>query len=672
MLEMALRRVLRLNSALLGRRISLAAILFWLTPVSLVHAAPALPSIPSGVFYVTNYGAVADGVSTNTDAFQAAFDDASAHGGGTVAVSGPGTFLCGGSLAMHSNTRFRIDGGTTVKLLPYGQYPGLRGGVAGSQGDEWLVLDRYGHDFELCGPGLLDGQGQAWWNANLDESVRPYEVYLRDASRVFIHDWNSTNPPMKHIVMDGNNYDITVRNTTNSSPDMSPSQNTDCLNLLGTRCLVQDCTFRGCDDNIAMGRSVGACVDILITNVTCGTGHGISFGSILPGGGISNVTVIDCTLSGTENGIRFKCDNDRARGCLMNQVRFLNIGMTNVLRPIIIYSYYNWDGSPDSVTPAIAASTNAAPVTSNTPMWRDILLSNVWGTASSSCKQIGIIWGRTEMLVSNVTLQNINMTTPAGFNVYNARGVRFVDCKFTPSSGSFPTFTMYNAEVTVTNTAFPGLRAVTFDGMTTNANQSSNTLSLFNTQAGLTKTNVLSSQPRLTIGSSVLLVTNHLNLTAASVLNFHLGTNAATIGVRTNLTLAGTINVADGGGLTPGPYTILTYGGSFTWGSPVLGNKPIGAACILDTNTPGQVKLVISSTPPSFNLAALAGTNLVLNTTGGMANATCWLLTSTNLALPLGNWTRVATNRFNASGGLLLTNVPASVWPASFFRLQLP
>ena len=672
MLRIGLPAVWRLNPTLREAQGALAAVLVWLAAVGLGHAAPALPSIPSGVFYVTNYGAVADGVSTNTDAFQAAFDDASAHGGGTVVVSGPGTFLCGGSLAMHSSTRFQIDAGTTVKLLPFGQYPGLRGGVAGSQGDDWLLLDRYGHDFELCGPGLLDGQGQLWWNANLDESVRPYEVYLRDASRVFVHDWNSTNPPMKHIVMDGNNYDITVRNTTNSSPDMSPSQNTDCLNLLGTRCLVQDCNFRGCDDLIAMGRSSGACIDILITNVTCGTGHGISFGSLLPSGGVSNVTVINCTFSGTENGIRFKADNDKAHGQPVRAVRFLNIGMTNVLRPIIIYSYYNWDGSPDSVTPAIAASTNAAPVTSATPMWRDILLSNVWGTASSSCKQIGIIWGRTEMLVSNVTLQNITMTTPAGFNVYNARGVKFVDCKFTPSSVSFPTFTMYNAEVTVTNTTFPGLGPVTLDGMTTNINQSSNTFTLFNTQAGLTKTNVLSSQPRLTIGSSVLLVTNHLSLGSSSVLTFHLGTNAATIGVRTNLTLAGTINVADGGGLAPGTYTILTNGGSFTWGNPIIGNKPTGAACTLDTSTPGQVKLVISSTPPSFSLVALAGTNLVLNATGGMANATCWLLTSTNLALPLVNWTRVATNRFNASGGLLLTNVPASTWPASFFRLQLP
>ena len=84
----------------------------------------------------------------------------------------------------------------------------------------------------------------------------------------------------------------------------------------------------------------------------------------------------------------------------MQSVRFFNIGMTNVRRPIIIYSYYNRYGAPDNITPAIAASTEAAAATANTPVWRDILISNVWGTASSGSKRAGIIWGRTEMLAA--------------------------------------------------------------------------------------------------------------------------------------------------------------------------------------------------------------------------------------------------------------------------------
>ena len=644
----------------------LLTVLGWTFPLGSGRAAPALPTIPSGVYYITNYGAIGDGVVTNTAAIQSALDAVSAAGGGTVIVPAPGTFLSG-PLAMHSKTRFQIDAGATLKVLPYGQYPGTN---LYTQSTPLIELDRYGADFEFCGPGLLDGQGKPWWDADLTESLRPYEIHMRDVSRVYFHDWNSTNPPMKHIVMDGNNYDITVRNATNCAPDLSTSQNTDCLNLLGTRCLVQDCVFRGCDDNIAMGRSTGACVDILITNVTCGTGHGISFGSLLPSGGVSNVTIINCTFSGTENGIRFKADNDKAHGQPVQAVRFFNIGMTNVLRPIIIYSYYNSDGSPDSVTPAIAAATNAAPVTSATPIWRDILISNVWGTASTSCKQIGIIWGRTEMLVSNVTLQNINMTTPAGFNVYNARGVRFMDCKFTPYFGNYPTFTMYNADVTITNTAYPGLRPVIFDGMTTTTNQSSNTFALFNTQAGLTKTNVLSSTPRLSIGSSSLLITNHLNLLPASVLNFYLGTNLATIGVRTNLALAGTINVADGGGLTNGTYLLFTNGGTFTWNNPVIGTKPTGSTCTFDTATPGQVKLVVTvPTRPTILGQGYTDGAFWMNFTG-QDGQTYQIVASTNASQPLGAWT-VLTNGTFPSGSPFV-DPTAGDGRLKFYRVRTP
>jgi hypothetical protein len=105
---------------------------------------------------------------------------------------------------------------------------------------------------------------------------------------------------------------------------------------------------------------------------------------------------------------------------------------------------------------------------------------------------------------------------------------------------------------------------------------------------------VLGDQPRLTLGSSLLLVTNDLNLTASSVLTFLLGTNAEMIGVTGNLTLAGTINVADGGGLTNATYLLFTNGGTFTWNSPKLGTTPPGSSCKFDLGTPGQVKLMVT------------------------------------------------------------------------------
>jgi hypothetical protein len=105
---------------------------------------------------------------------------------------------------------------------------------------------------------------------------------------------------------------------------------------------------------------------------------------------------------------------------------------------------------------------------------------------------------------------------------------------------------------------------------------------------------VLGDQPRLTLGGTLVLVTNDLNLTASSVVTFLLGTNATTIGATSNLALAGTINVADGGGLTNATYLLFTNGGTLTWNSPKLGTTPPGSACKFDRGTPGQVKLVVT------------------------------------------------------------------------------
>ena len=46
-----------------------------------------------------------------------------------------------------------------------------------------------------------------------------------------------------------------------------------------------------------------------------------------------------------------------------------------------------------------------------------------------------------------------------------------------------------------------------------------------------------------------------------------------------------------------------------------------------------------------------------------------YVLSSTNLALPLANWTRVATNQYDASGKFIFTN-PISANQQNFFRLQ--
>ena len=76
---------------------------------------------------------------------------------------------------------------------------------------------------------------------------------------------------------------------------------------------------------------------------------------------------------------------------------------------------------------------------------------------------------------------------------------------------------------------------------------------------------------------------------------------------------------------------------------------------------------------PAITGISLSGTQLVLNGTNGLASGTYHVLTSTNLALPLNQWTAVATNRLSASGNFNITATNA-VNPNDaerFFTLQL-
>src|SRR4029077_14069860 len=99
--------------------------------------------------------------------------------------------------------------------------------------------------------------------------------------------------------------------------------------------------------------------DVMITNCAFGTGHGGSIGSFTASG-VSNIAVINCTCNGTDNPIRMKSDNNMhgsSKGGLVQNLSYLNLGMTNVANAaIMMYSYYNVVGTPTSIMPATAAS----------------------------------------------------------------------------------------------------------------------------------------------------------------------------------------------------------------------------------------------------------------------------------------------------------------------------
>jgi hypothetical protein len=82
----------------------------------------------------------------------------------------------------------------------------------------------------------------------------------------------------------------------------------------------------------------------------------------------------------------------------------------------------------------------------------------------------------------------------------------------------------------------------------------------------------------------------------------------------------------------------------------------------------GQIILL---PPPAIVKISINGNNLVFNGAGGISNGIYYLLASTNLALPLPNWTVIVTNNFDSNGDFFFTNTLNPNTPQTFYLLQL-
>jgi hypothetical protein len=157
-------------------------------------------------------------------------------------------------------------------------------------------------------------------------------------------------------------------------------------------------------------------------------------------------------------------------------------------------------------------------------------------------------------------------------------------------------------------------------------------------------------------------------------LNIQAGTNDQIVGVSA-LVYGGTLVVTNlAGTLASGNsfplFAATSYQGAFTSISPATP----GSGLVWDltglTNN-GTLKIAAgASNPPHVGGIAASGSSVILSGTGGTAGANYYVVASTNVALPLSNWTRLATNAFDAGGGFNITNVMNA--PLMFFRIELP
>jgi polygalacturonase len=418
--------------------------------ITLIFAFLALSlQAEEGFYNVKDYGASGDGVSLSTSAIQEAIDVCAENGGGKVIV--PAGKYLSGPLFLKSNISVEIFPGAVlifdddIKNCPIveGRWEGIERRVYAS-----LFTGHNLENITITGRGMIDGKGEKWWEAHYENKAlrkkhglkgrepdnpaesplkapRPRLINLYNCTNVLISELTLVNSPAWtiHPVYCEN---VVVEKISIIQPYESP--NTDginpesCKNVRILNCFV-DCG----DDCITIksgynedGRRVGrSCENIVISNCTFAHGRSaIGIGSEMSGD-VRNVSISNCVFNGTLRGIRIK--TGRGRGGIVENYRADNIVMMNVKTAISIDMYY---GNKD---------TTAAPVTVETPVFRNIHLSNI---TAVNVEKAAEIRGLPESPVQDFSITNSSFNAGQGFEVRYAKQLRLENIIVNTQEGS--------------------------------------------------------------------------------------------------------------------------------------------------------------------------------------------------------------------------------------------
>jgi polygalacturonase len=378
------------------------------------NVKPALPSIPDRTFTLTDFGAVGDGKTLNTDAFRKAIAAVEQAGGGRLVVPA-GTFRTL-SFALCSNLDLHLAQGSVIQAPDTFEAFGLPDpSTFHSQAEinatvktpDPLITGRDLHDVAITGTGTIDGNGALWWawseraaRAQPGRLVyrRAHLVVIDGCQRLRVADITLMNSSMFHLVP-RNITDLTIERVKVRAPFNAP--NTDAIDPGPVvNALIRECDIDTGDDDIVI-KSGGT--NVLIEDCTIKNGHGISIGSGTTVG-IHNMLVRRCTFEGTDNGIRIK--SMRGAGGPVENVRYTDIRMKNVENAIILDLTYVDNNRPDF---------KGDPT--KIPSIRNILIDHVEIEGS---KNAGRIIGLPDSPITNITLRNVHLSAETDFVIKDA------------------------------------------------------------------------------------------------------------------------------------------------------------------------------------------------------------------------------------------------------------
>lgn len=440
------------------------------------------PVIPDYQVKLTDFGAVGDGITLNTEAFAKAIDALSKRGGGKLVV--PQGVWHTGPIVLKSNIELNLKAGAVILFAAdESLYPIIETSFEGldTRRLQSPIYAKGATNIAITGKGVIDGNGQYWrpvkkekvtakhwksllaipgsqelksgywvpsagyaqgekganmnvpnaqtaeeWNA-IKRFLRPVMISLVQCKNVMLKGvifqnspaWNLHPLMSENIIID----QVLVRNP-------SYAQNGDALDLESCKnVLIVNSRFDAGDDGICIksgkdadGRRRGIpCENVVVDGCTVFAGHGGFVVGSEMSGGVKNILVENCQFLGTDVGLRFK--STRGRGGIVENIYINKVSMTDIKTDAITFNMY-YGGK--SVAEMLEDGDNPdnvtkAPVTEETPIFRNIDIKDCVCNGAGRAMEFN---GLPEMPIDGITLENLTILAKKDAVFTNCKNIK--------------------------------------------------------------------------------------------------------------------------------------------------------------------------------------------------------------------------------------------------------
>lgn len=414
------------------------------------------PVFKNKTYLVSDFGAVANGVFDNTQAFKKAIENCSANGGGKVSVA-PGKYFTG-PIHLQSNVNFHLEEGAELLFSTNTKdYPIVHTSFEGVELMNYspLIYAYQKSNVAVTGKGTINGraENQNWWSwcgkaeygwkkgdpiqnvkklMEMGESgvpvservfgdgyyLRPNFIEFFDCKNVMLKDIKILDAPFwiihpiksVNVIVDG--VTITSHGPNNDGCDPEYSKNV----------IIRNCSFNTGDDCIAIksgrdsdGRRVGIpSENIVVQNCKMFDGHGgVTMGSEISAG-VRNVYVENCDMDSPELDRAIRIKSNTRRGGFVENVCVRNLRIGQVKESVLgIDLFYSVHGNQTGTY---------------MPKVQNIFLENI--TVKNGGKYGILAKGHAESPIKNIVFKNVTIDKIGSkYLVENVENLQFINTK---------------------------------------------------------------------------------------------------------------------------------------------------------------------------------------------------------------------------------------------------